>query len=613
MCCSAASPAKHLAAATRSAILRLFSGAKGTYSVHGGPAPKAPRIGPTPHAETTARSLPPIAASCISEDESFGSLDRLLIASREQRGTGKRSALSHLLNATRYRYNSTKVPLTGTGASAQATPDIPAPVAASAVRDCLPASNMCCSAASPAKQLAAATRSAILRLFSGAKGTYSVHGGPAPKAPRIGPTPHAETTARSLPPIAASCISEAESFGSRERLLIASREQRGTGKRSALSHLLNATRYRYNSTKVPLTGTGASAQATPDIPAPVAASAVRDCLPASNMCCSAASPAKQRAAATRSAILRLFSGAKATWYHVRQRFKDFVNRLASVKEENGTKYLILRNEYFEELQSSRREFTVGHNGAMEETDSSVGVMQQDHADYFAPSQGQTLKHLQWRQFTQDYPMIGDECPPLSPVGASRIRSSPCLLDENCYEDVPPPLPKKKNSFGGSPKRPDMPLPPPRGRKNHGRRGSQVEERVRQFSVEKELEGNVSPKEKTIQDVTVSPGTVKEKTQIINRMAESSGVPAKPALPSSGLGTITSKRREGPGARAAPDDDTTSVNTLDPRRREWLLRAAQTDYHSLVRLLREDPDLYRFEDFTSVCSKHFDVFLLRAAP
>ncbi|XP_077503270.1 uncharacterized protein LOC144113807 [Amblyomma americanum] len=313
MCCSAASPAKQRAAAKRSAILRLFSGAKGTYSVHGGPPPKAPRIGPTPHAETTARSLPPIAASCISEDESLGRRDRQLIASREQRGTGKRSALPHLLNAKKYRYNSTKVPLTGTGASAQATPDIPAPVAASAVRDCLPASNMCCSAASPAKQRAAAKRSAILRLFSGAKGTYSVHGGPPPKAPRIGPTPHAETTARSLPPIAASCISEDESLGRRDRQLIASREQRGTGKRSALPHLLNAKKYRYNSTKVPLTGTGASAQSTPYIPAPVAASADRDCLPASNMYCSAASPAKQRAAAKRSAILRLFNGAKGTY------------------------------------------------------------------------------------------------------------------------------------------------------------------------------------------------------------------------------------------------------------------------------------------------------------
>ncbi|KAK8761995.1 hypothetical protein V5799_026739 [Amblyomma americanum] len=73
--------------------------------------------------------------------------------------------------------------------------------------------------------------------------------------------------------------------------------------------------------------------------------------------------------------------------------------------------------------------------------------------------------------------------------------------------------------------------------------------VNRLASVKEENGNVSPKEKTIQDVTVSPGTVKEKTQIINRMAESSGVPAKPALPSSGLGTITSKRREGPGARA----------------------------------------------------------------
>lgn len=285
---------------------------------------------------------------------------------------------------------------------------------------------------------------------------------------------------------------------------------------------------------------------------------------------------------------------------IRQKFKDFVNRLACVKEENGTKFLILRNEYFEELHSSRRDLSLPSYPCMEEPDNCGGFMSQDQPmEYSSPPPGRTAQTPQWRHYSPDCPRAASECPPLSPIGVSRIHSSPCLLvDDNCYEDVPPPLPQKKHSIGGSPKRPDMPLPPPRGRKNHGRRGSQVEERVRQFSVEKELEGNVSVKKESIQDVTVSPGTVKEKTQIINRMAENCGVPGKPALPSGAVGNAASKRRDGPGARTAPDDDTTSVNTLDPRRREWLLRASQTDYHSLVRLLREDPDLYRFEDFTS---------------
>ncbi|KAL1440074.1 hypothetical protein MTO96_009891 [Rhipicephalus appendiculatus] len=281
---------------------------------------------------------------------------------------------------------------------------------------------------------------------------------------------------------------------------------------------------------------------------------------------------------------------------IRQKFKDFVNRLACVKEENGTKFLILRNEYFEELHNSRRDLSLPSYPSMEEPDNCGGFMSQDQPmEYSSPPPGRTAQPPQWRHYSPDCPRAASECPPLSPIGVSRIHSSPCLLvDDNCYEDVPPPLPQKKHSVGGSAKRPDMPLPPPRGRKNHGRRGSQVEERVRQFSVEKELEGNASVKKESIQDVAVSPGTVKEKTQIINRMAENCGVPGKPALPSGAVGNTASKRRDGPGARTAPDDDTTSVNTLDPRRREWLLRASQTDYHSLVRLLREDPDLYRFE-------------------
>lgn len=286
---------------------------------------------------------------------------------------------------------------------------------------------------------------------------------------------------------------------------------------------------------------------------------------------------------------------------IRLKFKDYVNRLACVKEQNGVKYLLLRNEYVDELCTMPPDVPPPpYTPARVEPDlCAAGFSRQETPclGYSTPLIGPTPQTPQWRQFSpQEDIMVANECPSLALARAPHNRSSPCLLEDvRSYEDIPPPLPKKKHSLNGSPTRPEVPLPPPRGRKSHGRRGSQVEERVRQFSAEKELEGSPNFKEKSVQDVAVSPGTVKEKTQIINRMSESNLLTKVAAGPGGGP---AAKRRDGPGARAAADDDTTSLNTLDPRRREWILRAAQADYHSLVRLLREDPDLYRFEDFTS---------------
>ncbi|KAG0424250.1 hypothetical protein HPB47_000045, partial [Ixodes persulcatus] len=282
---------------------------------------------------------------------------------------------------------------------------------------------------------------------------------------------------------------------------------------------------------------------------------------------------------------------------IRLKFKDYVNRLACVKEQNGVKYLLLRNEYVDELCTMPPDVPPPpYTPARVEPDlCAAGFSRQETPclGYSTPAIGQTPQTPQWRQFSpQENIMVANECPSLALARAPHNRSSPCLLEDvRSYEDIPPPLPKKKHSLNGSPTRPEVPLPPPRGRKSHGRRGSQVEERVRQFSAEKELEGSPNFKEKSVQDVAVSPGTVKEKTQIINRMSESNLLTKVAAGPGGGS---AAKRRDGPGARAAADDDTTSLNTLDPRRREWILRAAQADYHSLVRLLREDPDLYRFE-------------------
>ncbi|XP_064470621.1 ankyrin repeat domain-containing protein SOWAHA-like [Ornithodoros turicata] len=283
---------------------------------------------------------------------------------------------------------------------------------------------------------------------------------------------------------------------------------------------------------------------------------------------------------------------------IRHRFKDYVNTLASVKDEGGTKYLILKKEYHSELHSylpcpQSPLDTVGESYC----DSTPSNLHSEMAiGCNVPPDSQVVHVPPWVPSSQDQIMFSDECS--LPISLMRYQSSPSLVDaqETC-RDSPPPLPKKKHSFDESPRRLDGPHPPPRGRKNHGRRGSQVEERVRLFSTEKDLAGGGDGnfKEKNLQDVTVSPGTVKEKTQIINRMSESNLLAVKQPVTHASVGP---KRRDNV-ARTAADDDTTSVSTLDPRRREWLLRAAQADYHALARLLLEDAQLYMFEDFTSM--------------
>jgi len=47
-----------------------------------------------------------------------------------------------------------------------------------------------------------------------------------------------------------------------------------------------------------------------------------------------------------------------------------------------------------------------------------------------------------------------------------------------------------------------------------------------------------------------------------------------------------------------DDDTSSVGTMEPRSKEWMLAIARGDYHAVSRLLREEPRLGRRKDFVT---------------
>ncbi|GFY65908.1 uncharacterized protein TNIN_242811 [Trichonephila inaurata madagascariensis] len=96
----------------------------------------------------------------------------------------------------------------------------------------------------------------------------------------------------------------------------------------------------------------------------------------------------------------------------------------------------------------------------------------------------------------------------------------------------------------------------------------------------------SPRNEEIREV-VSPGSVKEKAHLINKMASETDVTPKQPY-------VSGRRREHREEKTG-DDDACSISTLDPRRKEWILKASRADYHDLVRLLREEPKLAYVKD------------------
>ena len=130
-------------------------------------------------------------------------------------------------------------------------------------------------------------------------------------------------------------------------------------------------------------------------------------------------------------------------------------------------------------------------------------------------------------------------------------------------------------------------------------------------------------------------SVKERTKTFNRMASevdvagaAGGVLTSPGVPSastsrkSSSSSVTSavKRRNSratsEGRRASQhslthsrtnlsssggehhSDDSASINTIDQNSKLWMVRSASGDYHTMIKMLREDPRLAKHKDFTS---------------
>ncbi|XP_035214666.1 ankyrin repeat domain-containing protein SOWAHC-like isoform X2 [Stegodyphus dumicola] len=249
-------------------------------------------------------------------------------------------------------------------------------------------------------------------------------------------------------------------------------------------------------------------------------------------------------------------------------FKEYVNAVATIKQEDGVKYVVLKKR-------SRIE----KNGVESFTPESLSKVPED-------SMTEAKKFKLSNESVNSSQSQG-----VSHVGILHSHSSPSILSMGPTQTTPPVLWSSDLPPG------HVPQPPPRrkhsmrGKEN---RGAKYEESIRQLNEGREI--NSSPRKEEIQEV-VSPGNVKEKAHFLNKMASESD-------PSQKQPTVPGRRRDHRDDKAGDDDDTASVSTLDPRRKEWIVKAARCDYHELVRLLREEPKLAYVKDHNKFTALHW---------
>lgn len=251
-------------------------------------------------------------------------------------------------------------------------------------------------------------------------------------------------------------------------------------------------------------------------------------------------------------------------------FRDYINELATLKEENGVKYLVLRKKY------SKSTCTVVNKS------SPANAENKFHQNGVWP---------QGKFHTINETPVGYMVCKVDPI-------SPILPQDDVVRSVPTNVNCKSSYFAEINQEvkirdyQEVPLPPPRRRGERRESSGKIEETLRQLN--KENSDIKIPKSESVTEPIVSPGTVRERAQSLNKLASENELRIK----SSSSSSLSSQFIKGNLKSNIDDDDTSSLTSLNPYRREWTIKAAQGDYLSLVRMLKEEPRLANFKDFIS---------------
>ncbi|XP_017791469.1 PREDICTED: ankyrin repeat domain-containing protein SOWAHC [Habropoda laboriosa] len=256
----------------------------------------------------------------------------------------------------------------------------------------------------------------------------------------------------------------------------------------------------------------------------------------------------------------------------RNRFKEYVNTLATIKNEEGEKYLVLKKKY---RQNPVEPLSTEQIGSP--------IVTPDLATPVSP-------------LRVPPPYRPPPPAPLSPPGnnSNTHREESCsnfTRDEACINARKNGVERVETGFSTS----SPPVPP--------RRKSQDKIKIENKENVDRNRGGSEAVIKEDEAVAANPGSTeqlsfRERMQRFNRMASETDLQGRP----NGSVTPTKKRSD----KGAEEDDSASVaSQLDGKSREWLVRAAQGDYQALAKLAAEEPRLTRLKTALHWAAKHGD--------
>nr|XP_046469631.1 ankyrin repeat domain-containing protein SOWAHB isoform X1 [Neodiprion pinetum] len=258
-----------------------------------------------------------------------------------------------------------------------------------------------------------------------------------------------------------------------------------------------------------------------------------------------------------------------TRVEARNKFKEYVNSLATIRNEEGEKYLVLKKKYrHAPLSTSTSSSSLTESGLPIPSSPSTPLSPLREPPPYRPPPPAAASPSSGSADPRDRQDLGGD------DGSGKV------VEENQSVSSPP-------------------IPP--------RRKSQDKLRIENNNKE-----NVLPEGEKIVDDETAVGedggpasstasaeqlSVRERMQRFNRMASETDIQG----PVNGSTTPNKKRSD----KGTDEDDRASVaSQLDGKSREWLVRAAQGDYQTLAKLAAEEPRLARLRDPSSYTALHW---------
>ncbi|XP_047097953.1 ankyrin repeat domain-containing protein SOWAHA isoform X3 [Schistocerca piceifrons] len=255
-----------------------------------------------------------------------------------------------------------------------------------------------------------------------------------------------------------------------------------------------------------------------------------------------------------------------TRVEARNLFKEYVNDLATMRNEDGEKYLILKKKH-------------RIPGAV----SPGGYASPSPSPSPSPSVESMVSSPGGLQYVSSESLVSPtrQPPPYRPpptLGASPQPPSPQ------YREPPPPAAPPQLQGGGEPAAPEPTPPVPPRRKSSDRIRTENKENIDVTKRPKAAGAEPAGKE----DAGDPPEqlSVKERTQVFNRLATEVDLHRAQAQPA----------KKKPERGGAEDEDSVSL-TSEPKAREWLVAAAQGNHMKLAKLAQENPRLASLRDPT----------------